>query len=122
MEYKRIHIGSIIKEEVKRQKKTLASFAESIGILKQNAEKKVFSQSGLDTNFLILISEVLNCNFFKYYHPEEDGNQNELQERVVKATLSIEFGEKKQDRSFRFVFGENNIKIEDNKITDSHEN
>jgi hypothetical protein len=82
MKYKRVHIGSIIKEEVKNQKKTFSSFAKSIGIQKQNVEKKVFRQSGLDTDFLIQISETLNCDFFKYYYPESGSNQKELQGEI----------------------------------------
>jgi transcriptional regulator with XRE-family HTH domain len=118
MRFERIHIGNIIKEEVKKQKKTFSSFAQDIGILKQNVEKKVFSQQGLDTEFLMLISEKLDCNFFKYYSPKTKNNQIGLPNEI-KATLSIEFGEKKQDRTFRFLFGENDIRIDDNKIIES---
>jgi hypothetical protein len=118
MKYDRVHIGSVIKEEVKRQKKTFTSFAKEIGIQKQNVEKKIFSQQGLDTDFLMLISEKLDCDFFEYYHPKSDGNQNRLPGEI-KATFSVEFGAKKQDRSFRFLFGENDIKIVDNEIKDS---
>jgi hypothetical protein len=117
MKYDRIHIGNIIKEEVKKQKKTFTSFAKDIGIQKQNVEKKVFSQQGLNTEFLILISEKLDCDFFEYYHPKSIGNQKGLSGEI-KATFSVEFGAKKQDRSFRFLFGENDIKIADNEIKD----
>jgi hypothetical protein len=67
MKYERVHIGSVIKEVVKKQKKTFTSFAQDIGIQKQNVEKKVFSQQGLDTDFLMLISEKLDYNFFEYF-------------------------------------------------------
>ncbi|MDR1221979.1 MAG: hypothetical protein LBL07_03750 [Tannerella sp.] len=118
MKYDRIHIGNIIKEEVKKQKKTFTSFAQDIGIQKQNVEKKIFSQQGLDTCLLMRISENLDCDFFEYYRPKLEGNQNRLPGEI-KATFSIEFGAKKQDRSFRFLFGENDIKIVDNEIMDS---
>ncbi|MDR1339213.1 MAG: hypothetical protein LBK58_04070 [Prevotellaceae bacterium] len=117
MKYERIHIGSIIKDEVKRQKKTFVSFAQDIGLQKQNVDKKVFSQQGLDTDFLMLISEKLDFDFFDYYRPKSEGNQNRLSGEI-KATFSIELGAKKQDRSFRFLFGENDIKIVDNEIQD----
>jgi transcriptional regulator with XRE-family HTH domain len=118
MKYDRVHIGNIIKEEVKRQKKTFTSFAGEIGIQKQNVEKKVFSKQGLDTDFLMLISEKLDCDFFEYYHPKPESNQKRLLGEI-KATFSVEFGSKKQDRSFRFLLGENDIKTVDNEIKDS---
>ena len=67
MKYQRIHIGSLIKTEVKNCGMTFAEFARRIGIQRQNVDRKVFSQQGLDTEFLIEISEILDFNFFKYY-------------------------------------------------------
>jgi transcriptional regulator with XRE-family HTH domain len=109
MKYKRVHIGSIIKEEVKRQNKSFASFAQEIGIQKQNVERKVFSKQGLDTDYLMLISEKLNCNFFRYYYPEIENNQNKLPNEI-KATISLEFGETKQNKTFCFLVGTNEMK------------
>ena len=67
MKYQKIHIGSLIKSEVKHRGMTFSEFARRIGIQRQNVERKVFSQQGLDTEFLIEISEVLDFNFFQYF-------------------------------------------------------
>ena len=67
MEYQKIHIGSLIKSEVKHRGITFTEFARRIGTQKQNVERKVFSQQGLDTGLLIQISEVLDFDFFKYF-------------------------------------------------------
>ena len=67
MKYQKIHIGSLIKTEVKHRGMTFSEFARCIGIQRQNVERKVFSRQGLDTELLIQISEILDFNFFKYY-------------------------------------------------------
>ena len=67
MKYQKIHIGSLIKTEVKHRGMTFSEFARRIGIQRQNVERKVFSRQGLDTELLIEISEILDFNFFKYY-------------------------------------------------------
>ena len=67
MKYQKVHIGSLIKAEVKNCGMTFAEFARRIGIQRQNVDRKVFSQQGLDTEFLIEISEILDFDFFKYF-------------------------------------------------------
>ena len=67
MEYQKIHIGSLIKAEVKHRGMTFSEFAKRIGVLRQNVERKIFTQQGLDTELLIQISEVLDFDFFKYF-------------------------------------------------------
>ena len=74
MKYQRIHIGSLIKAEVKNCGMTFAEFARRIGIQRQNVERKVFSQQGLDTELLMLISEVLDFNFFRYFQNSTTSN------------------------------------------------
>ncbi|MDR0430759.1 MAG: hypothetical protein LBH58_09820 [Tannerellaceae bacterium] len=118
MKFDHIHIGEVIKDEVKRQGVSFASFGESIGIQRQNVNKKIFSQKSLNTDLLIEISEKLGCNFFDFFQSGEKCNQKGLHGEV-RATLTVEFGEKKQDRAFRFLFGENDIQIVDNKINDN---
>ena len=115
MKFNSIHIGLLIKQEVERQGIKFSSFAKSINTQRQNVERKVFSQKGLDTELLINISEKLNVNFFKYYETDERSNSFQLQ-KEVKATLTMEMGEEKQDRTFNFLFGNNNIQIKDNTI------
>jgi hypothetical protein len=67
MEYQKIHIGSLIKSEVQHCGITYSEFARRIGIHRQNIERKVFKQQGLDTELLIQISEILDFDFFKYF-------------------------------------------------------
>ena len=67
MEYKKNHIGSLIKDEVKHSGMTYSEFAKRIGTQRQNIERKVFTKQGLDTELLIQISEILDFDFFKYF-------------------------------------------------------
>lgn len=111
MKINRVNIGEIIREKVEQSGMSKAKFAEAIGVQRQNIEKTIFAKHGIDTDMLCNISEVLGCNFFDYYiqGSAECNKMNYKQE--LKAKLTIELGEEKQDKIFRFVFGENNIEI-----------
>ncbi len=113
MKINRVHIGEIIKQIVDERKMSKASFAQSLNIQRQNIDKTVFTKNSLDTDLLCRISEVLNCNLFKYYIDDELCNTNTLHE--IKAVLTIEMGAEKQDKKLRFVFGENNLEMNINK-------
>lgn len=106
MKIERINLGEIIKQKVEEQGISQAEFARNIGMQRQNVVKLVFEKASLDTNLLALISEVLNCNFFDYFSSNTDDGRTEL-----KATITIELGKEKKDRTVRFVFGENDIKL-----------
>lgn len=106
MKIERINLGEIIKQKVEEHGISQAEFARNIGMQRQNVVKLVFEKASLDTNLLALISEVLNCNFFDYYSSNTDDDRTEL-----KATITIELGKEKKDRTVRFVFGENDIKL-----------
>lgn len=73
---------------------------------RQNVVKLVFEKASLDTNLLASICEVLDCNLFDYFSSNSDKTVSEL-----KATITIEMGKEKKDRSVRFIFGENDIEI-----------
>ena len=111
MKIERINIGELIKQNVISSNMTIAAFAKSIGIQRQNIEKTVFSKNSIDTDLLIRISEKLDCNFFRYYIDEEKRNIKDYTKQEVKATLTIEMGEEKKDQVFRFIFGDNNVEI-----------
>lgn len=111
MKIERVNIGELIKNKVKADEMSIASFAKSIGKRRQNIEKTVFSKQSLDTNLLALISETLNFDFFQYYRVEKESNKKDYGLQEVKATLTIELGKEKKDQVFRFVFGENNIEL-----------
>ena len=112
MKIRRNNIGDIIREKVDEAGMSKAKFAENLGIARQNIDKTVFLKHSIDTDLLCRISEVLNCNLFDYYIDEDGCNKVDYSlRRELKAKLTIEMGEEKQDRLFRFVFGENNIEI-----------
>ena len=114
MVFEKVNLGRLIKDEVKRQKMSFASFGNRIGIKRQNVETKVFSNETLDTGLLMQISEVLNFNFFKYYYPigysVEVRNERDYM-KPISGKLTLEFGEKRKEQVFKFEFGENNIEI-----------
>lgn len=111
MKIERVNIGQLIKERVASRGGSIASFANSIGIRRQNIEKTVFSKNSIDTDLLIRISEELDFNFFQYYISEGERNNKDYGEKEVKATLTIEMGDEKKDQVFKFIFGENNLEI-----------
>lgn len=61
-----IHIGSIIRDELRRQGKTNAWFAKQINV-NQRTVNKIFQKSIIDTQQLFQISQVMGCDFFSYY-------------------------------------------------------
>lgn len=61
-----IHIGSIIREELRRQGKTNAWFAKEINVNPRTVNK-IFLKGVIDTHQLLLISQVLGVDFFKFY-------------------------------------------------------
>ncbi len=61
-----IHIGSIIREELRRQGKTNAWFAKEINVNPRTVNK-IFLKGVIDTHQLLLISQVLGVDFFRCY-------------------------------------------------------
>jgi transcriptional regulator with XRE-family HTH domain len=106
MKINRVNIGEIILRKVEERKMSQAEFAKQIGLHRQNVKKTVFDKSSIDTGLLCTISEVLGCNLFNYYRSNTDDDKKEL-----KATLTIEIGAEKQDKTIRFMFGENNVEL-----------
>ena len=106
MKIERINIGEIIREKVTERGLSDAEFARSVGIARQNVKKTVFEKASLDTNLLCEISEVLECNLFDYFKSNNADDKTEL-----KATITIELGKEKKDRTLKFTFGDNNIKL-----------
>lgn len=107
MKLQRHNLGEIIRELVKDKGLSDAKFAELIGLRRQNIKKTVFEKRSLDTDLLCTISEVLECNLFDYF------KSNTVDYTELKATLCIELGQQKQDKTIRFVFGENKVEIMD---------
>ena len=61
-----IHIGKIIKEELRRQKRTNQWFAEQLSINIRTVNK-IFLKQIIDTEQLFMISHVLKKDLFKLY-------------------------------------------------------
>ncbi len=107
MKINRVHLGKIIQEKVKEKGLKDAEFGRLIGVQRQNIKKTVFEKESLDTNTLCVISEVLDCNLFDYFKCNLDYDIP----KEVKATVTIEMGTEKQDRTFRFMFGNNKVEL-----------
>lgn len=67
----KVHIGRIIKEQVKLNKLTARIFGSRIS-LTEDSIYKLYKRESIDTNQLKLISEVLNYDFFQHYTPRID--------------------------------------------------
>ena len=107
MKVNRLNIGEEVRKKVDERGLSKAKFAELLGIARQNIEKTVFQKHSLDTDLLCNISEVLNCNFFDYYKSNDLCNNTDyIEQKEIKATLSIEMGSEKKEQILRFVFGE----------------
>lgn len=105
MKINRVNLGEIIRSLVNAKGLSDAAFAKAIGMQRQNVKKMVFEKRSLDTELLCTISEVLECNIFDYF------KCNGPDYTELKATLTIEMGQQKQDQTIRFVFGENDIEL-----------
>ena len=112
MKINRLNIGEEVRRKVEESGLSKAKFAELLGIARQNIEKTVFQKHSLDTDLLCNISEVLNCNFFDYYKSNTSRNKIDyIEQKEIKATLSIEIGAQKKEQILRFVLGNNDIEI-----------
>ncbi|MGM9818692.1 MAG: XRE family transcriptional regulator [Paludibacteraceae bacterium] len=65
-----VHIGSLIKEEMQRQGRTVPWLARQICCERRNVYK-IYSRALLDTELLLRISKALNHDFFRYYSIDE---------------------------------------------------
>ena len=60
------HIGQLIRQELRRQKKTNQWFAEQINVNPRTVNK-IFQKSVIDTHQLLRISRCLKVDFFRHY-------------------------------------------------------
>ncbi|MCQ2252794.1 MAG: XRE family transcriptional regulator [Bacteroidales bacterium] len=63
---KDIHIGKIIKEEVKRQGRSVKWLSEKLYCDRSNIYD-IFKRQSIDTSLLKRFSEILGIDFFEYY-------------------------------------------------------
>ena len=64
-----IHIGQLIREQLKADQRSASWLAREIGC-SRNHLYKVFRKSSLDGELLLCISLAMNFNFFQYYTVE----------------------------------------------------
>ena len=71
-----IHIGQLIREELKKQGRTVSWFTKQLNFSRSNVYK-IFEKPTLDTAMLMQISKLLNVDFFQYYTEELDKQTKE---------------------------------------------
>ena len=62
----KIHIGFLIREELRKQGKSNKWLTEQLNVNPRTVNK-IFLKQDIDTNQLYLISKILDIDFFKYY-------------------------------------------------------
>jgi plasmid maintenance system antidote protein VapI len=113
MRIERVNIGEIIRKEVESKGMPDAKFAKSIGLQRQNIKKTVFEKHSLDTDLLILISEVLDIDFFQHYKRVDDCNKKDYANSIkeVKASITLQIGNSRKEETFSIIIGKENIDI-----------
>lgn len=66
-----VHIGSLIKEELHRQGRSVGWFAKELYCDRTNVYH-IFKRASLDTELLFRISQLLQYDFFQYYTSQID--------------------------------------------------
>lgn len=76
-----VHIGTLIKEELRRQERSVAWFARKLCCERTNVYS-IFKRESIDTALLLRISCILHHNFFQYYCEELPDDSPEKQEKA----------------------------------------
>lgn len=66
LRHKMVHIGNLIKEELRRQGRSVGWFARELYCDRTNVYD-IFKRPSLDTSLLLRISQLLQHDFFRYY-------------------------------------------------------
>lgn len=83
LRYGMIHIGNLIKEELRRQGRSVGWFAKELYCDRTNVYD-IFKRQSLDTALLLRISQLLQHNFFQYYVVQIDPSCPSPRDRVSK--------------------------------------
>ncbi len=59
-------IGLLIKKRLEEDERTVAWFARKLSCTRANIYK-IFEKESLDTELLMRISKILDCDFFQYF-------------------------------------------------------
>lgn len=69
MHYTMINIGKLIEMELHRQERSASWFAKKLYCDRTNVYS-IFKRHSIDTDLLMRICYILNCDFFRYYSDE----------------------------------------------------
>ena len=105
---KDLNLGEIIGRVHDEKGATKAQLALYLGIDKQNVNRFVFEKKSIDTDLLCKLCEFYDYNFFQLFFED---NQNGLQPKDLKATVIIELGEQKAEKTFTVCVGKNKVEI-----------
>lgn len=87
---------------------TNKKLADFLGKDVQNVKRDVFQKKSLDTDLLRELCDFYDYNFFQLFLQD---NQNGLQQKDLKATVIIEIGEQKAEKTFTVCVGKNKVEI-----------
>jgi DNA-binding Xre family transcriptional regulator len=73
-----VHIGLLIKEQVKKKRFTVAQFAQFLNVSEANVYK-IYHRSSIDTDLLERVCVVLDFNFFEVYYRRFSISSRDLQ-------------------------------------------
>lgn len=87
-----LHIGKIIKEQVKRKGISVTEFAEKINYSRRNVYE-IFDKETIDTGLLIKINKIIDQNLFLLYLTDSEvaavKNKSGLTDDVMEILLEI---------------------------------
>ncbi len=63
-----VHIGQQIEKELRHQGRSVSWLAHALCCDRTNVYK-IFHRKSIDTDLLLRISRILDCDFFRSYHP-----------------------------------------------------
>lgn len=109
MKTKDVNVGQAILQIHKEKRFTNKKLADFLGKDKQNVNRDVFQKKSLDTDQLRKLCDFYDYNFFQLFLED---NQNGLPQKDLKATVIIELGEQKAEKTFTVCVGDNKLKIE----------
>ncbi len=64
-----VHIGEAIRKELQRQERSVSWFARKLYCDRGNVYD-IFKRESIDTQLLLRVCVILNCNFFQLYVEE----------------------------------------------------
>lgn len=104
-----VNLGEFVYNLLTARGVSQRQFAKELGIKPQNVKRDIFDKKSLDTDLLRRISEYFDVNLFELFISD---NQIDYTKKDLKATVIIELGEQKAEKTFTVCVGKNKLKIE----------